>query len=103
DGETSRLRYFEVTNAEHFGTDLPGFDTRMIPLALYHLRALDLMWAHLTEKAALPPSQVVRTTPRGGEAGKAPPLQLSNVPPISMQPAGGDRIEVDGGRLKIPD
>ena len=24
DGEKSRLRYFEVTNAEHFGTDLPA-------------------------------------------------------------------------------
>ena len=36
----SQLRYIEVTNAEHFGTDLPGFDTRMVPLTLYHLRAL---------------------------------------------------------------
>jgi hydroxybutyrate-dimer hydrolase len=44
DGDASQLRYIEVTNAEHFGTDLPGFDTRMIPLTLYHLRALDLMW-----------------------------------------------------------
>ena len=103
DGEKSRLRYIEVTNAEHFGTDLPGFDTRMVPLTLYHLRALDLMWAHLTEKAALPPSQVIRTTPRGGEAGKAPPLQLSNVPPISMQPNSGDVIEVKDGRLQVPD
>ena len=103
DGEKSRLRYFEVTNAEHFGTDLPGFDTRMVPLTLYHLRALDLMWAHLTEKSALPPSQVIRTTPRGGEAGKAPPLQLSNVPPISMHPADGDVIEVRDGKLKVPD
>jgi hydroxybutyrate-dimer hydrolase len=103
DGEKSQLRYFEVTNAEHFGTDLPGFDTRMVPLTLYHLRALDLMWAHLTEKAALPPSQVIRTKPRGGEAGKAPPLQPSNVPPISTQPKSGDVIEVKDGRLQVPD
>jgi hydroxybutyrate-dimer hydrolase len=103
DGEKSQLRYFEVTNAEHFGTDLPGFDTRMVPLTLYHLRALDLMWAHLTENSALPPSQVIRTTPRGGDAGKAPPLQLSNVPPISMQPVSGDLIEVKDGRLQVPD
>ena len=103
DGEQSRLRYIEVTNAEHFGTDLPGFDTRMVPLTLYHLRALDLMWAHLTEQKPLPPSQVVRTTPRGGEAGKAPPLQLSNVPAISMHPAEGDVIEVKDGRLTVPD
>ena len=103
DGEKSGLRYIEVTNAEHFGTDLPGFDTRMVPLTLYHLRALDLMWAHLTENKPLPPSQVVRTTPRGGEAGKAPPLELSNVPPISMQPADGDIIKVENGRLTVPD
>jgi hydroxybutyrate-dimer hydrolase len=103
EGEKSKLRYFEVTNAEHFGTDLPGFDTRMVPLTLYHLRALDLMWAHLTEKAPLPPSQVIRTTPRRGEAGKAQPLQPSNVPPISMQPKSGDVIEVKDGRLQVPD
>ena len=66
DGDRSQLRYIEVTNAEHFGTDLPGFDTRMVPLTLYHLRALDMMWEHLTAKAPLPESQVVRTTPRGG-------------------------------------
>jgi hydroxybutyrate-dimer hydrolase len=72
DGARSQLSYLEVTNAEHFGTDLPGFDTRMVPLTLYHLRALDLMWDHLTEGAPLPESQVVQTMPRGGEAGHAP-------------------------------
>jgi hydroxybutyrate-dimer hydrolase len=103
DGEKSQLRYVEVTNAEHFGTDLPGFDTRMVPLTLYHLRALDLMWAHLTTKAELPPSQVVRTTPRGGESGKAPALQMSNVPAISQHPSDRDLIKVENGRVAIPD
>jgi hydroxybutyrate-dimer hydrolase len=103
DREKSELRYIEVTNAEHFGTDLPGFDTRMVPLTLYHLRALDLMWQHLTENKPLPPNQVVRTTPRGGEARKAPPLALSNVPPISMHPADGDVITVQDGKLTVPD
>jgi hydroxybutyrate-dimer hydrolase len=103
DGESAKLRYIEVTNAEHFGTDLPGFDTRMVPLVLYHLRALDLMWAHLTRKTPLPPSQVVRTTPRGGEPGKAPMLQSANVPPISATPSEGDKILVDHGRVLMPD
>jgi hydroxybutyrate-dimer hydrolase len=103
DGEKSQLRYIEVTNAEHFGADLPGFDTRMVPLTFYHLRALDLLWAHLTNKAALPPSQVVRTTPRGGEPGKAPALQISNVPPISQHPSDKDVIKVEKGRVVIPD
>lgn len=103
DGDKSQLRYIEVTNAEHFGTDLPGFDTRMVPLVIYHLRALDLMWAHLVNRAELPPSQVVRTTPRGGEPGKAPALKMSNVPPISEHPSDKDVIKVEKGRVVIPD
>jgi len=103
EGERSKLRYIEVTNAEHFGTDLPGFDTRMVPLVLYHLRALDLMWAHLTDKTPLPPSQVVRTTPRGGEPGKAPMLEPANVPSISAAPSEGDKIFVEQGRVVMPD
>ncbi len=103
DGPQSQLRYIEVTNAEHFGTDLPGFDTRMVPLTLYHLRALDLMWDHLTKSAPLPESQVVRTTPRGGEAGHAPPLETANVPPIPLATRPEDRISVDKGRVTIPE
>ncbi len=103
DGSRSQLRYIEVTNAEHFGTDLPGFDTRMVPLTLYHLWALDLMWDHLTKQAPLPESQVVRTTPRGGEAGHAPPLETANVPPIPLAPHPEDRISVDKGRVTIPE
>jgi hydroxybutyrate-dimer hydrolase len=103
DGERSQLRYIEVANAEHFGTDLPGFDTRMVPLTLYHLRALDLMWAHLTAKKSLPPSQVLRTTPRGGEPGKAPALQPSNLPLIADQPAARDLIKVEVGKVTIPE
>jgi hydroxybutyrate-dimer hydrolase len=103
EGARSQLRYIEVLNAEHFGTDLPGFDTRMVPLTLYHLRALDSMWAHLTQKADLPPSQVVRTTLRGGEPGKAPPLQISNVPPISIHPSPSDVIHAQEGVVSIPE
>jgi len=103
DGAQSQLRYIEVTNAEHFGTDLPGFDTRMVPLTLYHLRALDLMWDHLTKGAPLPESQVLRTLPRGGDAGRAPPLQPANVPPISLVPHPQDLIGVEKGRVAIPE
>ena len=103
DGSRSQLRYIEVTNAEHFGTDLPGFDTRMVPLTLYHLRALDLMWDHLTKGSPLPDSQVLRTMPRGGEAGHAPPLQAANVPPIPLVPRPEDRISVEKGRVTIPE
>ena len=103
DGQRSQLRYIEVANAEHFGTDLPGFDTRMVPLTLYHLRALDLMWDHLTKGAPLPDSQVLRTTPRGGEAGHAPPLHAGNVPPMPLEARPEDRIAVEKGRVTIPE
>jgi hydroxybutyrate-dimer hydrolase len=103
DGADAQLRYIEVTHAEHFDTDLPGFDTRMVPLKLYHLRALDMMWAHLTERAPLPPSQVVRTTSRGGEPGAAPPLEAGNVPPISLQPSAENLIIVDRGHVTVPE
>ena len=103
DGDGSRLRYVEVTNAEHFGTDLPGFDTRMVPLTFYHLQALELLWAHLTAGAPLPGSQVVRTIPRGGMPGHAPNLQRANVPPVNLHPASADRIVVHDGHVEIPD
>jgi len=61
------------------------------------------MWDHLTKQAPLPESQVVRTTPRGGEAGHAPPLETANVPPIPLAPHPEDRISVDKGRVTIPE
>ncbi|HWK45400.1 MAG TPA: 3-hydroxybutyrate oligomer hydrolase family protein [Stellaceae bacterium] len=103
DGERSQLRYIEVTNAEHFSTDLPGFDTRMLPLTYYHLQALDLMWAHLTAQVPLPGSQVIRTIPRGGEPGHAPALQAGSLPQIVSQPPPLNRIDVLQGHVILPD
>jgi len=56
----------EVTDAQHFDSFLPllGFDANYVPLHVYFIRAMDAMWAHLTQGMPLPPSQVVRTTPR---------------------------------------
>ena len=73
-----------------------------MPLFLYRLRALDTMWAHLTAGAPLPESQVVRTSPRGGEPGSAPALEASNVPPVPTQAAIPDRILVRAGRVDVP-
>ncbi len=102
DGETSSLRYVEVTNAGHFDTYTPEIDTRVVPLAPYHLWALDAMWAHLTTGAPLPPDQVVRTKPRRDRTGAAPPLSAANIPPIAADPAPRDRIVVSGGTIRIP-
>ena len=68
DGSISQLRYYEVTNAQH----LDAFNAfprlqrdKYIPLHRYFIQAMDLMYAHLRNGAALPPSQVVHTMPRG--------------------------------------
>lgn len=103
EGDRGNLRYWEVENAEHFGLSGPGFDTRFVPLNLYLLRGLDALWAHLTAQVPLPPSQVVRTVPRGGSAGSAPPLQAAAVRPPAAEPAAEERIVAAAGRLTIPD
>ena len=38
---------------------------------------MNAMYAKLKDGTALPPSQVVRTTPRGGTPGAAPTLQAA--------------------------
>jgi hydroxybutyrate-dimer hydrolase len=105
EGAASRVRYVEVTNAQHFDAFLPfaGYDTRFIPLHVYFNRAMDAMWAHLKNGTALPPSQLVRTTPRGGSPGAANALAGSNVPAIAASPASADRIVIDGNTLRLPE
>lgn len=108
EGARSRLRYIEVTNAQHFDAFignalLAGYDTRFIPLHVYFRRALDLMYSHLTARTPLPPSQVVRATPRAGAPGAAAPLTTANVPAISARPAAADRITVSGNEVVVPD
>ncbi|MGA0610508.1 D-(-)-3-hydroxybutyrate oligomer hydrolase [Caldimonas sp. KR1-144] len=109
EGQGSRLSYIEVTHAQHFDgfiglpAVLPGYDTRYVSLHLYLFRALDAMYGHLAQGQALPPSQVVRTVPRGGTPGAAPALTAANVPPIALAPAAGDRIEFSDNTLRIPD
>ena len=109
EGAASKLSYVEVTNAQHFDSFiglpavLPGYDTRYIPLHVYLNRALDAMYDHLANGKALPPSQVVRTVPRGGMPGQAPALQPANLPAIAGTPAAADRIEVGAGAIRVPD
>ena len=105
----SQLVYYEVTNAQHFdafvGTAaFAGYDARLVPLHRYVIQALDIMYANLKNGAAIPPSQVVRTTPRGGAGGAGtPPITAANVPPIAATPASGDAITFSGNTLTIPD
>ncbi|MFC5523376.1 D-(-)-3-hydroxybutyrate oligomer hydrolase [Polaromonas jejuensis] len=108
EGAASKLRYYEVTNAQHFDAFIgnaafAGYDTRLVPLHVYLGRALDLMLAHLRSGTPLPPSQVVRTMPRGGTPGAAPAITAANVPPIAVNPAGNNTIGFASGVLSIPD
>jgi hydroxybutyrate-dimer hydrolase len=104
EGTASNLRYVEVNNAQHFDAFLPfaGYDTRFIPLHVYFNRAMDAMWAHLKHGTPLPPSQLVRTTPRGGAPGAAPALAAAQLPPFAAVPAAGDAILIEGGTLRLP-
>jgi len=102
----ANARYIEVTNANHFDAFLgsfPGYDTALVPLHYYFNQALDMMWAHLTTGAALPGSQVVRTTPRGGSTGAAPAITAANVPPIAATPTAANAITFANNVLTVAD
>jgi hydroxybutyrate-dimer hydrolase len=104
EGASSKLRYIEVLNGQHFDAFLPfaGFDTRFVPLHPYFNQAMDAMWAHLKSGAALPANQVVRTTPRGGTPGAAPAITAANVPPFVAAPAAADQIGFAGTSITVP-
>ena len=108
EGAASKLTYIEVTNAQHFDTFidnalLPGYDSMFIPLHYYFVKAMDAMYAQLTQSVPLPPAQVVRTIPRGGTPGAAPLITTANVPPISAAPTAANQITFSGNTLTIPD
>ena len=69
-----------------------------IPLHRYFIQAMDLMYDHLRHGRALPPSQVVHTTPRGVGA---PPITAANVPPIADTPPSNTLITFAGGQVNI--
>jgi hydroxybutyrate-dimer hydrolase len=109
----STVSYYEVTNAQHFDAFLAlspaafgaSLQDRFIPLHRYVVQSLDLMYNHLKSGASLPPSQVVRTTPRcpAGNCNPAPAITPANVPPIPPTPAAADQITFSGGTLTVPD
>ncbi len=104
EGTASKLSYIEVTNAQHFDSfnAFSGFDTRFVPLHGYFVQAMNAMYANLKSGTALPPSQVVRTTVRGGTPGAAPAITAANVPVISAAPVAGDVIGFSGTSINLP-
>lgn len=102
EGSGSRLRYYEILNAHHLDVlnGFPGIADRYVPLHHYYFQALDLVWASLADKQALPPSQVVRTVPRGDIAT---PLSAANLTPIAANPDADDLILFSNDQVQIPD
>ena len=107
EGHKSRLSYIEVTTGQHFDAFISGLflgptGAQFAPLHYYFVKAMDSMYAHLTTGAPLPPSQVVRPTPRGfapySAANEAALLPL----PV-LAPASGDRIVFEDRVLSIPE
>ena len=90
-----------MTNAQHLDSfnQFPGYNALLIPLHRYFIQAMDLMFDHLKNGRALPPSQVVHTTPRG--AG-APPITAATVPPIADSPPASALITFANGQVRIP-
>jgi hydroxybutyrate-dimer hydrolase len=97
-GSSSGLRYYEVTDANHFDALVGLYPKTLVPLHVYTLRALDLMWAKLTTGAALPDSQLVRAKAR---ASASVPLSDAHVPAIAATPAAGDQILITAGAIDV--
>jgi len=110
EGAASNLRYYEVQNGQHFDAFVPnaagggvnGYDALFVPVHYYFMNGMDLMWARLKSGTALPPSQVIRTTPRGGTAGSAPAITAANVPKIVATPAAANTITTANGTINVP-
>ncbi|GJI97366.1 D-(-)-3-hydroxybutyrate oligomer hydrolase [Duganella caerulea] len=99
EGAASKLRYIEVTNANHFDSFTNALPANIVPLHVYLFRALDAMLANLRSSATpLPASQVVRTVPR---ADNTTPITVANVPPIAATP-GTNAITVSGTTVDVP-
>ena len=99
EGTNSKLRYIEVSNANHFDSFGSALPTLIVPLHVYLNRALDAMYAHLSAKQALPPSQVVRTVTR---ADASTLITNVNVPAIAATPGAGNAISVTGTVVDVP-
>ena len=88
DTVNDQLRYYEIDNVQHFDAFLayPGFNQQFVPMHPYFEQALDLMYAHLFADQTLPPSQLIKTQPRGLVNGQVPALSEASIPAIVAQP-----------------
>ncbi len=110
EGEKSRLRYIEVTHAQHFDAFISSFwlnpvthAVQFVPLHYYLIQSLDWMYAYLKkEKTDLPPSQIVRPQPRELDAYTFGDADARLLPKISVEPDADDLIRFEENKLIIP-
>ncbi|HXQ32081.1 MAG TPA: 3-hydroxybutyrate oligomer hydrolase family protein [Steroidobacteraceae bacterium] len=103
-GSRDELRYYELEHGHHFDAylALPGFADGYVPTQPWMLRGLDALYERLRTGAALPPSQVIRSRPRGHADGAVPPLAETHLGALKMHP-GADAIGFSRGVLTVPD
>lgn len=110
EGALSNLRYYEIEHGQHFDAFLAdaanggvhGYENLFVPMHRYFVQGMDLLWVTLTAGAPLPPSQVVRTVPRGGTTTPAPAISASCVPPIAAEPDAANAITASFGSIAVP-
>lgn len=75
------VSYWAVENAQHFDAflGLPALGMRYVPMMPYGYRALDAVWANVTEAKPLPGDARIRTTPRAFANGALAPLTAENL------------------------
>jgi hydroxybutyrate-dimer hydrolase len=97
-------RYYEVEHGHHFDAfnAFPGWGERFVPLQPQLLAAMDLMYAHLTAGAPLPPSQVVRSRTRALVDGVLEPITPGHLGEIRPKP-GRDAIRFRRDTLYVPE
>ncbi len=103
-GGRDELRYYELEHGHHFDAflALPDMAAAYVPMQAWLCRALDALLERLRQGTALPPSQVIRSRPRGAGAGGAPPLDDAHLGQLKVDP-GADRIRFADGVLTVPD
>lgn len=99
EGSASKLRYIEVSNANHFDAFASVLPANLVPLHVYLFQALDAVYANLKSGAALPGSQVVRTIPRSNATQL---MTLGNVPAFVQTPAAGNQILISASTVDVP-
>jgi hydroxybutyrate-dimer hydrolase len=103
-GARDELRYYELEHGHHFDgyLALPSLAEGYVPMQVWLCRGLDALLERLRHGTRLPPSQVIRSRPRGGAGGAVPPLAEAHVGRLRQDPAE-DAIRFADGVLTVPD